>query len=315
MIVVGGEALVDLVPEKERSESGLAPLVPRLGGAACNVAVALGRLAADAALLSRLSTDAFGEALLRRLTSSGVDTSLLQRGDERTALAVVHPLENGVEYAFHVHGCADRRVVDPGSLEAARAVSLGGLSLLLEPGASVYESVMRRESHLGSLIALDPNIRSSLIDDPAAYRTRFESWLPSVDLLKLSAEDAQWLVGDSARDPISAACEWVKMGPSVVLVTHGSAGMSAVLRDGSRVDVAVPSSTVVDTIGAGDTVQAAVLAWLDRNGALSAAAVAALGTEQWRAVLRFAAQCAAVTCSRAGAEPPYATELDELVPS
>ncbi|ASU81086.1 carbohydrate kinase [Actinopolyspora erythraea] len=312
MIVVGGEALVDLVPENERTESGLAALVPRLGGAACNVAVALGRLGADAALLSRLSTDAFGRALLRRLSSSGVDTSLLQRGDEPTSLAVVNPVENGVEYTFHVHGCADRRVVDPGPLESAHAVSLGGLSLVLEPGASAYESVMRRESHRGSLIALDPNIRDPLIDDAAAYRARFENWLPNVDLLKLSAEDAQWLVGDSARDPVGAAREWVTMGPSAVLVTHGGAGMSVVLRDGGRVDVSVPSSTVVDTIGAGDTVQAAVLAWLARNDVLSGSAVAALGTEQWRAVLRFAASSAAVTCSRPGAEPPHAAELDEL---
>lgn len=315
MIVVGGEALVDLVPEQEQTDFRLAALAPRLGGAACNVAVALGRLDTDTALLSRLSTDVFGEALLRRLASSGVDTSLLQRGDERTALAVANPGEAGVDYAFYVHDCADRCVVDPGPLTSARAVSLGGLSLVLEPGASAYESVMRRESDRGSLIALDPNIRGTLVEDPAAYRARFESWLSDVDLLKLSVEDARWLVGDGDSDPVAAARAWVTMGPSVVLVTHGAAGMSAVLRDGTRVDVPVPSSTVVDTIGAGDTVQAAVLACLERNDALSGPAVAAMGVEQWRAVLHFAARTAAVTCSRAGAEPPFFAELGEPIPS
>ncbi|MHA6802831.1 carbohydrate kinase family protein [Salinifilum ghardaiensis] len=310
MIVVGGEALVDLVPDSVSGGSELCALQPKLGGGPYNTAVALGRLGVRTCLLSRISTDTFGRALFQHLVSSGVDTSLVQRGAERTALAVTEPTgDREVAYTFYAHGAADRFLVDPGPLPAStRAVVLGALSLVLDPGAGVYETVMRRESQRGTFIALDPNIRSAVVDDPEAYRGRFERWLPEIDLLKLSAEDARWLAGGS--DPWKSARLWAARGPSAVLVTDGSAGMSVVLNTGTQVDVPVQTSGVVDTIGAGDTVQAAVVAWLERNRALSRAAVAAMDEGQWRAALMFAAQAAAVTCSRTGAEPPY---LDDLV--
>ncbi|PRW63682.1 carbohydrate kinase family protein [Actinopolyspora mortivallis] len=311
MIVVGGEALVDLVPDGGVPSGELAPLVPRLGGGPYNVAIALGRLGAKAALLSRISGDTFGRALFRRLVTSGVDTSLVQRGDERTPLAVALPDEEGrVDYDFRVHDTADRLVSDPGPLPSrTRAVALGTLSLVLEPGAGVYETVLRRESERGVLVALDPNVRSALVPDPVAYRRRFEGWLPHVDLLKLSDEDARWLDAGSGREPMTSARRWVGRGPSAVVVTHGGAGMSVVTRHGTCVEVAGPDSPVVDTIGAGDTVQAALLSWLDQRNLLGRDGLAATGAAEWREALDFATRAAAVTCSRAGAEPPRAVEL------
>lgn len=179
---------------------------------------------------------------------------------------------------------------------------------MLEPGATTYETVLRRESARGVFVALDPNVRAALIEDPAAYRKRFESWLPHVGLLKLSAEDACWLDGDA--DPLPAARRWAKMGPSAVVLTFGADGMSVLTRHDTRVDIPGKRSTVVDTIGAGDTVQAALLNWLDRNDAVNNAAVEALSADQWHEALSFAATAAAITCSRAGAEPPVGTELD-----
>lgn len=308
MIVVGGEALVDLVAEKVEATPALAPLTPRLGGGPYNVAIALARLEAPVSMLTRISTDDFGEALVECLHESGVDTSLVQRGNELTSLAVAIPGEDGsARYSFHVQGAADRLISDPGPLPTqTRALSLGTLSLVLEPGATVYETVLHRESRRGVLVALDPNVRSELIEDPAAYRQRFRNWLAPVGLLKLSTEDACWL--DESDNPIEAVRKWARMGPAAVVLTRGEAGLTVVTRAGIRVDVPSTRSALVDTIGAGDTVQAALLDWLHRNDSLSADGVGELDPEQWRSALEHASNAAALTCSRQGAEPPTAAE-------
>ncbi|KAA0931641.1 carbohydrate kinase family protein [Streptomyces apricus] len=301
MIVVAGEALIDLVPGEP---GALAALTPRRGGGPYNTAVALGRLGSPATFCSRISRDAFGEALIDGLREAGVDVASVQRGAEPTTLAVASIAENGsASYSFYVEGTADRLFSAPGRLpEGTRAVSFGTCSLVLEPGASAYEELMRDASAQGVFTALDPNIRAVLIPDPDAYRARFKSWLPSVSLLKLSEEDAEWL-GGTPR-------EWLACGPSAVVVTRGGDGLTAYTRDGGEHSVPGEPVDVVDTIGAGDTVNAALLHGLAARDALSAAAVAGLGADGWGELLRFAARAAAITCSRAGAEPPYAHELN-----
>ncbi|MEU5850607.1 carbohydrate kinase family protein [Saccharopolyspora shandongensis] len=307
MIVIGGEALVDLVPDPSTADGELGPLHPLLGGGPYNVAIALGRLGVPAAFFARLSTDQFGDKLLERLRSSDVDVDLVQRGPEPTTLAVVGLAEDGsARYSFHTEGTAARFVEDRPLPEQATALCLGTLGMVLEPGASVYEEVLFREAARGRFIALDPNIRADLIADADAYRARFASWLPSVGLLKVSDADAEWLAGGG--DVLAAAREWQRGGPAAVVLTRGADGLTVVTGDG---EVSVPGvrAEVADTIGAGDTVQAALLAWLHRNDALSADAVRALDREQWAQALRFAAAAAAVTVSRPGAEPPWAAEL------
>lgn len=313
MIVVGGEALVDLVPSSGAWDIG-GPLLPRWGGAPFNVAVALGRLAVPTRFLSRLSEDPFGVALLERLHGAGVDTSLVQRGPEPTALAVVTVGADGsARYSFHFEGTADRLVTDPGPLpEDTTAVALGSLSLVLQPGASAYLQVLHREADAGRLISLDPNIRPALIADPVAYRACFVSWLPSIGLLKMSDEDAAWLNGD--RDDVVQAYEWLRAGATAVVITRGGGGLSAVTQAGV-VDVPALPTIVADTIGAGDTAHAAVLARLAAHGALGRDRLADLDADAWRDVLRFAAVAAARTCARPGAEPPTAAELDAPEPA
>jgi fructokinase len=303
VIVVAGEALIDLVPQ---GPGALAALQPALGGGPYNTAVALGRLGSPTAFCSRTSYDAFGEALLDGLRHAGVDVSAVQRGTEPTTLAVATIDGNGsAAYSFHVEGTADRLFTVPAGLpDGTRAVSFGTCSLVLEPGASAYEELMRTAAAQGLFTALDPNIRPGLIPDADAYRARFKSWLPSVSLLKLSEEDALWL-GGTPR-------EWLSAGPSAVVITHGGDGLTAFTRDGAVYPVPGEKVDVVDTIGAGDTVNAALLHGLSMRDALSPAGLAGLGRDGWERLLRFAARAAAITCSRAGAEPPYASELGEL---
>ncbi|MEU2619130.1 carbohydrate kinase [Streptomyces sp. NPDC007157] len=303
MIVVAGEALIDLVPQ---GAGALAALQPALGGGPYNTAVALGRLGSPTAFCSRTSHDAFGEALLDGLRRAGVDVSLVERGTEPTTLAAATiDAQGSASYSFYVDGTADRLFTAPSGLPAAtRAVSFGTLSLVLEPGASAYEELMRGAAGQGLFTALDPNIRAGLITDQDAYRARFKSWLPSVTLLKLSEEDALWL-GGTPR-------EWLASGPSAVVITHGGDGLSAFTPDGTVYAIPGEEVDVVDTIGAGDTVNAALLHGLAAQDALSAEALVGLGADGWTRLLRFAARAAAITCSRAGAEPPYASELGDL---
>ncbi|MGV9323270.1 carbohydrate kinase family protein [Streptomyces sp. NPDC003660] len=303
MIVVAGEALIDLVPQ---GRGALAGLQPALGGGPFNTAVALGRLGSPTAFASRTSHDAFGEALLDGLRQAGVDVSAVQRGPEPTTLAVATIDSGGsAAYSFYVEGTADRLFTTPAALpEGTRAVSFGTCSLALEPGASAYEELMRSAAEQGLFTALDPNIRAGLIPDADAYRERFRGWLPSVTLLKLSEEDARWL-GGTPR-------EWLAAGPSAVVVTRGGDGLSVFTADGSEHRVPGEKVDVVDTIGAGDTVNAALLHGLSVLDALSARVLGALGPDSWRRLLGFAARAAAITCSRAGAEPPYPAELGAL---
>jgi fructokinase len=313
MLCVGGEALVDLVPSPATGAGELGPLLPLLGGGPYNVAVTLGRLGAPVRFLSRLSTDGFGDALLSRLQLSGVDTSLVRRGDEPTTLAVAGIGPDGsARFSFHVEGTADRLVADPGELPAdVTILSLGTLSLVLEPGATTYETLLRRHSARGGLVVVDPNIRPAMISDPAAYRARFASWLPDIGVLKLSVEDAAWLADTTGDvDTVFAVVrEWLTRGPAAAVVTRGADGIVVLTADGGEVEVATVPAAVVDTIGAGDTVHGALLHWLYERGVTDPAAVRDIDPGGWREALGYAARAAAVTVSRAGAEPPYATEL------
>ncbi|MEV4195380.1 carbohydrate kinase family protein [Streptomyces toxytricini] len=288
MIVVGGEALIDLVPAGQPPGA----LLPRPGGGPYNTAVALGRLGAQVAFCSRISTDGFGEGLLAGLRAAGVDVSLVQRGPEPTTLAVPSLGADGsAVYGFYAEGTADRLFRLPDALPAgARALAVGTCSLVLEPGASAYEALLRREAAGGLLTLLDPNVRPALIPDPAAYRARFLGWLPSVSVLKLSEDDADWLGG--------RVDDWLAAGASAVVLTRGAKGLAVRTREGAEHSVPSPAVAVADTIGAGDTVSAALLHRL-----------AGGGPPDWPDVLAHAARAAALTCTRPGAEPPYAAEL------
>ncbi|MGW9267071.1 carbohydrate kinase family protein [Gordonia terrae] len=310
-IVVCGESLVDVVQQggsrHEANRGGLAPLQPALGGGPFNVAITLGRLGSAVSLLSAVSTDTYGDAIVDALRAAGVGTALVQRRDEPTSLALATIADDGsARYSFYVEGTADRAVTDPGALPpTVAAVTFGTLSLVLEPGATVYENLMRRCRAEGRVVVLDPNIRPAVIDDPDDYRRRFRSWMSSVDLVKLSDEDAAWL-GDGPAG--SSAADWLGDGVAAVVTTAGASGIIVRTAVGEATAPA-PSVDVVDTIGAGDSVLGGLVHHLDRHGRLSPDAVRSLTVEEWREAAEFAAHVAAVTVSRPGADPPWAGEL------
>ena len=307
-IVVCGEALVDVVATAAPEGSGpLPPLQPALGGGPFNVALTLGRLGSAVSFCSAVSTDDYGEAIVAALSRSGVGTTLVQRRPEPTSLALASIGQDGAaHYSFYVEGTADRLVADPGTFApTVAAVCFGTLSMVLEPGASVYEALLRRAHAEGRLVVIDPNIRSAVIADADAYRRRFAEWMASVDIVKLSGEDASWLAHGPAG---STPQDWIDAGVTAVLITAGSDGID-VITAGMSVRVPAPKVSVADTIGAGDSIMGALVHRLDRVGALSREALGGLSEGQWREVAEFAAKVAAVTVSRPGADPPWASEL------
>lgn len=307
-IVVCGEALVDIVATTTAGGSGTLPaLAPALGGGPFNVAVTLGRLGGAVSFCSAVSTDAFGDSIIAALENSGVGTTLVQRRPEPTTLALTAIGDDGAaRYSFYTEGTADRLVVDPGRLApTVSAMCFGTLSLVLEPGASAYEALMQRAHAAGKLIALDPNIRPAVIDDADSYRRRFAGWMSVVDLVKLSDEDAEWLADGPAGTTVD---DWLAAGVGAVVTTAGAAGITITTRR-FTVEAPAPIVTVADTIGAGDSVMGALLRGLDSRGALTASSLVGLLADDWRAIGEFAGQVAAVTVSRPGADPPWASEL------
>jgi fructokinase len=307
MIVVCGEALVDLTPTVC---DGVEAYVPRPGGSPYNVAVGVARLEAPAAYLGRLSRDFFGQLLRERLVGSGVRLDYLGEGPELTTLAFVH-LAPGAEpeYGFYAEQSADRMLhaADlPASLGAdVEALHFGSFSLVLEPIASTLETLMRRE-HGRRLLSLDPNVRPSLIPDRDRYRQRLEGWIALTDLVKVSRADLSWLY---PGEPVTSITRrWLDLGPSLLVVTLGPDGCVAVTAS-QTVELTGRPVEVVDTVGAGDAFTAALLARAHETGSLRPDRLAALSPEALRDLLRHANGAAAFTCTRAGAEPPTRAEL------
>jgi len=292
VIVCAGEALVDLMPDA------------RCGGGPMNVAVTAARLGAPTAFVGRISTDDHGQLLWRHLLESGVDLDAAERGPEPTATARVEHTPTPV-FHFDGEGTADTFLtgVDLTRLGAGPHVLHGGtLGLFRGRTAEVLARLVERTAPDDGIVSLDPNVRPQLIDDRAAWFAFLDRWLTRADLVKLSSEDLAWMwpgltEADVARDLLDG-------GAAAVMVTHGGDGAVAHLPE-RDLDVAAPSVAVVDTVGAGDAFCGGLLAYLWRTGVTDRAALEGLDDERWTAALTAAVTVAAVTCTRAGADPPW----------
>ncbi len=307
MILSCGEALIDMLPRT--STLGEASFAPYAGGAVFNTAIALGRLGAPSGFFSGVSNDMLGEILADTLKASKVDVSLCSRSDRPTTVAFVKLVNGQATYAFYDEGTAGRMLAlsDLPALGAeVEAVFVGGISLVNDPAASTYEALQAREAPL-RVTMIDPNIRPGFIaGKEVEYRARIERMVARADIVKLSDEDLHWLEGDG--DLVTLARGILAKGPSVVFITEGAAGARAVTATQDRF-VAAQRVVVVDTVGAGDTFNAGVLAALHQAGALNKARVAGLSDAELDAALSLGTRAAAVTVSRAGANPPWASEL------
>jgi fructokinase len=306
MILSCGEALIDMLPRE--STQGEPAFAPYAGGAVFNTAIALGRLGAPAGFLSGLSTDLFGDVLRATLAASNVDTSHAILSDRPTTLAFVKLTNGQASYAFYDENTAGR-LISPSDLPdlpaSIGAMFFGGISLMVEPGGATYEALMAREA-ANRVMMIDPNIRPSFIKDPAHYRARIARMIALADIVKLSDEDLHWLQGDG--DITALARGILAQGPKVVFITEGATGARGITAT-DEVFVAAQKVTVADTVGAGDTFNAGVLAALHQAGALSKPGVATLSADLIRAALSLGTRAAAVTVSRPGANPPWAAEL------
>jgi fructokinase len=307
MILSCGEALIDMLPRT--STEGESCFAPYAGGAVFNTAIALGRLGAPAAFFSGVSNDMLGEILADTLTASKVDTQFLARSDRPTTVAFVKLANGQATYAFYDEATAGRMLSTnqlPSLPDSVSTLFLGGISLVNDPAASTYEALQARECAT-RVTMLDPNIRPGFIaGKEAGYRARIERMIGRADIVKLSDEDLRWLEGEG--DLIDLARGLLARGPKVVFITEGADGARAVTAT-QDIFVAAQKVKVVDTVGAGDTFNAGVLAALHQAGALTKAGVAALDDATLTAALSLGTRAAAVTVSRAGANPPWAAEL------
>jgi fructokinase len=311
MILVVGEALIDMLPVER---NGVRLFQPAPGGSPFNVALALGRLEVEVKFLCPFSRDAFGESLAGALRDSHVDLSLCPMVDALSTLGfvTVDPASRSARYAFYTAGTAGCALLPdqvPDPLPAGVSwLHLGSFSLAVEPFGSTAER-LAQSARGRCLLSLDPNIRPFLVQDRDRYVARLERLAGMADLIKVSDEDLGWLQPGIAVE--RAAQDYLRRGAKLCVVTHGGQGAEAWSGRGHARVPAQPVE-VVDTVGAGDTFHAATLAWLERAGKRDATALAQLSARELEEMLACAARAAAINCSRAGCDPPWAREFWDL---
>ena len=314
MISVIGEAIVDLHDEGEVpiEDGGGAsrPFTAHPGGSPLNVAVGVARLERPAAYLGRLGRDAFGRLLRAHAAANRIDlTGCVDAAEPSTAAIVSLDAERKATYDFYVDGTADWQwtptelaTLPPGT----RVLHTASLASWLPPGDAVIAARVGQARRDGVLTSYDPNVRAALM--PADATARVEHMVTQASLVKVSDDDLAFL--HPGVDVAEIGRRWLALGPELVVVTRGAAGADAfsasgaVHRDGIRVDV-------VDTVGAGDSFMASLLAGIDARDATGAAAFTALtqDADAVEALLGEAMVVAAITCSRAGANPPTLAEV------
>ncbi|CAB4555131.1 MAG: carbohydrate kinase [Actinobacteria bacterium] len=322
MIVVIGEALIDLIESKAQSGSYQAVV----GGANANVAIALARAGTSQQLLARISSDSFGQKIRTRLEDNGVGLDYAIDAPEATSLAIasIGP-SGGAKYSFYVEGTADwnfTREELPTAAKlseiGAKALQFGCLTMALGPGNKVIEAWAAEFFKAGSLtLSHDINVRPALGFDAAVEKERVERINSISHIVKASDDDINWLYGLQAGSNVDEiAWGWIGASEQIVFVTRGADGVSIYRKDRTRIDVPSRSVQVQDTVGSGDTFCAHMLSGLlaiDALGEAPSQKLAAVTNDQLVQITKVAAIAASITCERVGAEPPTSQELASVV--
>lgn len=310
MILVCGEALIDLfVGPREGTEL---PARAVAGGSPFNVAIGLARLGVPSAFLGGISRDRFGTLLADILKSENVDDRFIVRTDRLSTISAVATAPDGQpSYAFHGEGAADRSLelsdlpaVLPPEIEA---LAFGSYTMVVEPVGSTYAALAERE-HGRRVISVDPNLRPTVVGDMARWARAAERFYRTATLIKASDEDVR-IAWSGQLSIAEAAAYWLGCGARLVVITKGVEGATAFSAAG-RVSVPGHSVMVQDTVGAGDTFHAALLARLATTGRLNPDAIATLDLQAIGDLIAYAAAAAAITVTRRGADLPTAADVE-----
>jgi fructokinase len=303
VFIVVGEALVDLVGQR-----GGRTLTAHPGGSPANVALGLGRLGLPVTLKTRLGRDALGEMIRGHLEASAVKVDGGNGEGVSTSLAIATLAAGIASYDFRIEW--DIGELAPLPVEA-RCLHTGSLATAIAPGKRSVVDLVEQEHERGRVtISYDPNLRPALLGEPARARPEIERLVALSDVVKVSDEDLRWLYPDRSDEEV--AKEWLAAGPALVVVTRGGAGVYVIAGDLELRRGAVPID-LVDTVGAGDSFTSGLLDGLHRADLIGAArrkALAAIDRATLESVVEEAAQIAAITCSRPGADPPTRPQLD-----
>ena len=307
MFIVCGEALFDVFATGD-TPTGIG-FDGRIGGSPFNVALGLARLGQPVGFCGGVGTGFAGERLMRALADEGISADAVARVDAPTTISLVGLDARGVpSYAFYGHGAADRQLRTE-HLAAipvqANAFHFGSYAMVMQPVGATQRALVERENQR-SVISYDPNIRTNVEPDLDVWRDTLQWMLPRTHLFKVSDEDLGLLY--PGRSVEAFAADALAAGAPLVVVTRGAEGATGFNAQGV-VQAPPVKVTVVDTVGAGDTFQAALLVWLAEQGKLSPEAIRALGSAGLAQALGFAMRAAAITCSRRGADLPRRGEL------
>lgn len=304
-----GEALIDF---KERGDLSFQGFV---GGCHLNVAVAAARLGAGAGFVGQISSDFFGDEIRAHMHANDVDDAYALTDPAPTTLAFVSERGGDAHFQFFGENAADRRY-DPQPrprLPAELAfLMFGSISLLHEPARSSILDVVAAHRERCATV-LDPNVRPLVQPDRERYAKEVESWIPLAGLVKVSAQDLGWLYPNVAAGEVAA--DWLERGPVAVIVTSGAASIDLYRPGHDLSTIRPPRVETVDTVGAGDTFTGALMATLSEAGVEGPAdtGIGRMGEDAWRNALTRAAAAAALNCTRAGANPPRADELERFI--
>ncbi len=311
MYLVCGEALFDFFSEDDAS--GLASKVnfkAIAGGSPFNVVVGLRRLGVDSALFAGLSTDYLGRRLQQVLQDEGVRPDYLVDFAAPTTLAMVAVGANGSpHYSFRGEGCADRQLKAehlPALGADVRGLHIGSFSLVVQPIADTLLTLVQRESGK-RLISLDPNVRLNPEPNIELWRSRVATLVELADLIKVSDEDLSLLYPE--QDPQRVIEGWLQHRCQLVFLTRGGEGATVFSKAHGSWSVPACAVKIADTVGAGDTFQAALITWLTEQQLDSVEGVQSLERAQIDGMLKFAVQAAALTCSKTGPDLPYRHQL------
>jgi fructokinase len=307
MLLSCGDALIDFLPVN--SVDGRDALAPVVGGSCLNIAVGMARLGMRTGFVGGISTDLFGRMIAEHATASQVELQYATRSEHQTTLAFVRSVAGEPQYAFYDAGTASRNwIYRSGFIPFSQidAVHVGSTTLVDEAGAA-QALAMVREARGSTTISFDPNCRPNLVGDKAEYAARMAAFAAAADIVRMSDLDFEYLYGDA--DHAGRAKSLIAAGASLVVVTRGVQGVQAWHGSAGALEVAAPTVTVVDTIGAGDSFQAALLFALHALGRIGIEQLKAMNADELRRALSFASTCAAVTVGRVGADPPRRAEL------